>query len=359
MGNVLDRDSKALLLASSDANLQIVDKLLKDNLLSEYSINRALIEAVYRNHLHIVAKLLEHPKADATVNNNEILRVASSTGNTELLELICGWKVTKQKGNESIVLKSVDPTANENEALRFATSCGHINFVKMLLEKTVVTDEAKDDALIIATTHKKTDIFKLLFENRRIGKFTRMNSKIIATKQGDTSLSQIIDSYVEPPPPIVEEKIDIPISNTNINAAASGTVSITSMNPLNLGSPSSGSSQNNTSIPITVEEKTILDAIAAKKAAELAAIENQEKQTNMPRSIRKPNQPLVNIAPAVIEKAETSSQLSPQQLAAQQLAAQQLATQQLMAQQLIGQQMGSLHTGAAAVEVKTVELNFK
>ena len=113
----------AIRFASMEGHIEVVRLLLQDPRVDpSVSNNEAILNAVSNGHTEIVRLLLQDPRVDPTDDNNWAIRDASELGHTEVVRLL-------------LQDPRVDPSENNNYAIKAARTNGHEEIVQLLSRK--------------------------------------------------------------------------------------------------------------------------------------------------------------------------------------------------------------------------------
>ena len=151
--------------------------------------NQLLLDAIKRDDLEVVRKLLEDPRVDPTVNDNWAIQVASDNGHLEVVRLL-------------LADPRVDPSADDNWAIRQASENDHLEVVRLLLADPRV-DPSVDDNWVIrqASENGQTEIVRLLLADPRVDPSDKDNWAIRrASENGQTEVVRLLlaDPRVDP-----------------------------------------------------------------------------------------------------------------------------------------------------------------
>lgn len=167
--------SNDISLLSSNSNYALKWLLYKSKIKHEY-INYALIEQAENDNIPSV-KILIKSGADASIDYNRVLRLASIRGQMSLIKFLIKYGVdihahddeilhmASEYGNLSVVkflVKSIGYKADINEALCWASLKGHLSIVKFLVKSGADISTFDNLALRWAKSHGHSSIVKFL-----------------------------------------------------------------------------------------------------------------------------------------------------------------------------------------------------
>ena len=125
-------DNLAILLASENGHLAVVQRLLQDRRVDPSAgDNEAIQGAAHFGHLAVVERLLRDKRVDPSADDNYAIRAAAENGHVAVVERL-------------LRDKRVDPTADQYYAVRLAAQYDHLAVVDRLLE-----DDRVDAAVAI------------------------------------------------------------------------------------------------------------------------------------------------------------------------------------------------------------------
>ncbi|KAJ3301659.1 hypothetical protein HDU76_005679, partial [Blyttiomyces sp. JEL0837] len=143
--------------------------------------NAALRGACRNGHIEVVKLLLEQPEVSADANDNEAFREACATGNLELVELL-------------LTTPEVDPTAKDNEALALAATNNHIDVVKVLLRiDDVVATCQRNRAFYLAAAKGHLEVFQQMIQMPGVNIAARCDEAIMTgARHGNANIVEYI-----------------------------------------------------------------------------------------------------------------------------------------------------------------------
>jgi len=109
-------------MAAHSGMLSVVDRLLNEHEVEDSILQSALCAATRKCHVHVVRRLLQHPRS----NPNEAMAAVLLTNNAEMMQVL-------------LQDPRFDPAANDNKALKKALERRNINMVRMLLVDPRIT----------------------------------------------------------------------------------------------------------------------------------------------------------------------------------------------------------------------------
>ncbi|MDF2576958.1 MAG: hypothetical protein K0S74_442 [Chlamydiales bacterium] len=162
---------EAFIEAAEKGYLDVVEQLIKDPKVNESAKSQAIIKAAVGhkpNHIAIIKLLLEDG-VDPSIQNNQPIRTAASSGSLEIFNLL-------------LVDKRVDPSDQDNIAIQDAATAGpndyiesqerddsYLAIVQMLVKDSRVDPSANNNAAIKAAAyHDRMAIVELLLNDQRV-----------------------------------------------------------------------------------------------------------------------------------------------------------------------------------------------
>ena len=114
-------NNEAILVASSNGHLPVVDRLLQDERVDPSDLNnRAIILASENGHLRVVDRLLQDERVDPSDSDNLSIRRANEIGNLPVVERL-------------LQDERIDPTDFNNRLIKNASESGYSPVVERLL----------------------------------------------------------------------------------------------------------------------------------------------------------------------------------------------------------------------------------
>jgi hypothetical protein len=170
------KDNWAIRVASSNGHADIVEVLLQDGRADPTAYDNDAIQwASSHGHADVVKLLLQDGRADPTADNNLAIRSASKNGHVDVVKLLL------QDGR-------ADPRAQNNYALRWACNYRYIKVLEALLQDGRADPTANNnDALETASRNGHADVVKVLLQDKRVDPTANDNIAIYLAKENGHS----------------------------------------------------------------------------------------------------------------------------------------------------------------------------
>ena len=189
-----DEWTQLFVATAHEGSVKVVDFLLREKggkVDPTARDNQAIINASENGHVKVVELLLKDGRVDPTAQNNQAIINASIIGRTKVVELLLAWK--GQKGER------VDPAARSNVAIIHSD---HAKVVELLLKDGKVDPAARDNqAIINASEYGSAAVVELLLKDGRVDPAARDNQAIInARRNGHAGVVKLLlkDGRVDP-----------------------------------------------------------------------------------------------------------------------------------------------------------------
>jgi ankyrin repeat protein len=133
--------------------------------------------AVKGNHIELIRSLIWNGRASPDVNNNEPLRVAFMTNQTEIAKLLISGTTNKQRKHKHSYTSKisiqidvrVEASANNQQCLSFAINNGNVDLVHLLMTCLNVDPTINDWELISnAILKNRIEIIDVLLQHPKI-----------------------------------------------------------------------------------------------------------------------------------------------------------------------------------------------
>lgn len=143
----MDSKSMAMVAASEEGNIDIIEFLLKEGIDVNYQSGLALTSAASNNQIEAVEFLIENG-ADVRIDNSLALELACMNENIDIAEMLLD--------------NGANPDTGKGRALRRACTNGHIDIVKLLVEAGANVRQEQNIAVFLAALHRHFDIVTYL-----------------------------------------------------------------------------------------------------------------------------------------------------------------------------------------------------
>jgi len=185
--NINQDNNKAIRLASKKGLTNIVELLLNDSRidLNDVGINNYIITvAIKKRHIDILKLLLKDPRIDPTFDNNFVIRKVSKKGYSELMKILLNdnpksWGLTRPRVDVRYkrgAKRSVDPSVDDNYPIKIASESGNTEVVKLLLSDPRVDPTVNNNGVIKrAAKNGHVKVVKILLDDGRIDPTTQDN----------------------------------------------------------------------------------------------------------------------------------------------------------------------------------------
>jgi ankyrin repeat protein len=190
--NLNSHDGQALVLASENGHLDIVQELIDKAANVHGQDDKALILASKNGHRDIV-ELLLNKGANVDAQEGQALVFASINGFTEIVKLLLVHKATKGYG----------------DSLRAASKGGHVKIVERLLKNGAVIDDVDTNghsALDYASAKGHDKVVKILIQN---GAVVGTRAIELAKNNGHSKVVKLLSN----PPKGIKQKIGSAFKN--------------------------------------------------------------------------------------------------------------------------------------------------
>ena len=147
-------DNEAILWAVQNGHLAIVQSLLRDVRVDPAARdNEAIRHAAEEGHAAVVQLLLADPRVNPAARDNEAIRIAAEEGHAAVVQLL-------------LADPRVNPAARDNEAIRVAASNGHAAVVQLLLADPRVNPASRNSAALLRSMSHLAVVQLLLADGR-------------------------------------------------------------------------------------------------------------------------------------------------------------------------------------------------
>ena len=169
----IDKPEFAIYYKFSDNDVSLLDLLLQDPRVDpSMGDNQAIREASGKGHLAVVDRLLQDPRVNPSADNNEAIRVASSYGHLAVVDRLLQDPVPSDPfrgDSRPSIRRDVDPSAYGNCAIREASENGHLAVVDRLLQDPRVDPSLWDNqAIRLASEFGHIDVVERLLQDARV-----------------------------------------------------------------------------------------------------------------------------------------------------------------------------------------------
>eukprot|EP01117_Protostelium_nocturnum_P019131 TRINITY_DN8202_c0_g2_i3.p1 TRINITY_DN8202_c0_g2~~TRINITY_DN8202_c0_g2_i3.p1 ORF type:complete len:433 (-),score=97.27 TRINITY_DN8202_c0_g2_i3:111-1409(-) len=157
INNPSDQQNNAIINASSEGHLEVVERLLEDERVDPSDQqNKAIINASFRGHLEVVERLLKDKRVDPSDQRNKAI-INASWGHLEVVERL-------------LEDERVDPSDRRNEAINEALLVGNRKMVERLLKhkKLMLSNQENQEIVEDASARGRIDIIELFVRERDI-----------------------------------------------------------------------------------------------------------------------------------------------------------------------------------------------